>query len=469
MDPTTIVAAGAALFAATQKLPPGLRRGSRAGSAISLSLEYESMTTNPAPLLVGRVEGGADTAGLAVRVRREDGQFDSGLVVVQKQRVFAVPLKLQKDQLNVFDVSVTLAGEPVAAEPTQFSILHGMSVAKPPLSQSVGVMLADNSVCWYLRKGAVLPTKNTVTHATTVPLARGQSADAIYVPLVQGESERADRNKVIGILRIHAERISRDLPAGSEIRVTLAVDEFSRTTARGYVPLLDQWFDEIVLFQMENKNAEEVAQGLGEQKDRLKQLDEQAQQLGSLDHGDIDERFREIEDLVAEGDRDSVELAEQMVRLMTRQLDRVEAQSSRDKLRADFADKVTQGQEILQTDERRQELAALQSEFQTALDRDDTLVAQAKYEAASDLIWRANLQRPEFWKGMLGWLYQRFTELNLLNVAQQQFKDGVAAMDRGQDGLGELILVCMELFDMLPHEERGQFSGVVAAVQSNVM
>ena len=44
-----------------------------------------------------------------------------------------------------------------------------------PLSQSVGVMLADNSVCWYLRKGAVLPARNTVSHATTTTLRRGQS------------------------------------------------------------------------------------------------------------------------------------------------------------------------------------------------------------------------------------------------------------------------------------------------------
>ena len=101
-------------------------------------------------------------------------------------------------------------------------------------------MLADNSVCWYLRKGAVLPARNTVAHATTVPLHRGQSGDPLKVPLIQGESERADRNKIIGILCIHAEHITRDIPAGTEIQVTLAVDEFSRTTARGYVPLLDQ-------------------------------------------------------------------------------------------------------------------------------------------------------------------------------------------------------------------------------------
>ena len=118
-----------------------------------------------------------------------------------------------------------------------------------------------------------------MTHATTMPLKRGESGDAIKVPLVQGESDRADRNKVIGVLCIHAHHIARDLPAGTEIEVTLSVDEFSRTEARGYVPLLDRWFDEIVKFEAEEKSAEQVNRGLSEQQERLKLLEKQAAEL----------------------------------------------------------------------------------------------------------------------------------------------------------------------------------------------
>ena len=92
------------------------------------------MTTNPAPLLVGRVEGSGDVNGLTVRVRGATAAFDSGAVAVQPaKRAFAVPLKLKKGELNVFDIALMKGDKQVPAEPTRFSILHGMSVSKPPL------------------------------------------------------------------------------------------------------------------------------------------------------------------------------------------------------------------------------------------------------------------------------------------------------------------------------------------------
>ncbi len=140
-------------------------------------------------------------------------------------------------------------GAKVAVEPSQITVLHGFSVAKPPLSQSVGVMLADNEVCWYLRKGTALPARNTMVHTTTISLPKGHSGDANRRTARAGESDRADRNKVIGVLRIVAEKIARDLPRGSEVRVSMGIDEFSRTTSRAFVPLLDQWFDDVVFFR----------------------------------------------------------------------------------------------------------------------------------------------------------------------------------------------------------------------------
>ncbi len=200
LDPMSIVATGAALFASTQKLPPELRAAGGSRGAVEVALEYESMTTDPAPLLAGRLSP-ADAAKVAsVRVTRDDGGYDSG-PVRPKDGAFAVDLRVKENALNLFRVEATdVEGRRAAVEPTQFTVLHGFSVAKPPLSQSVGIMLADNTVSWYLRKSSVLPARNTMTHATTVALARGQTGDAINVPLVQGENSRAgDRNKVIGI------------------------------------------------------------------------------------------------------------------------------------------------------------------------------------------------------------------------------------------------------------------------------
>ena len=293
-DPMTIVATGAAIFASTQKLPDALRAAAARPGTPVLKLEYESMTTNPAPLLAGRAEGDAAAKIVAVRVIRQDGGFDSGFVRLKKG-AFGVDLALAPRTLNVFRLEgQDEAGAELEVEPAQISVLHGFSVARPPLSQSVGVMLADNTVCWYLRKGAALPARNTMVHRTTVALPKGQTGDAIHVPLVQGESNRANRNKVIGVLRIVAEKIARDLPNGTEVQVSMSIDEFSRTTGRAYVPLLEQWFDDVVFFHMETKKAGDVQKGLGEQKDRLKELEKMADSLEEKS-GTGDARVAEIE------------------------------------------------------------------------------------------------------------------------------------------------------------------------------
>jgi molecular chaperone DnaK len=475
MDPTTIVAAGAALFASTQKLPRTLRTSANLNGiappaeTVSLELEYESMTTNPAPLLVGKAEVHGGFNGMAIRVSRDrqsDG-FDSGPVTLSAQGTFAVPLALRKGELNVFQIEAMRDGALLTTSPSRFSILHGMSVAKPPLSQSVGVMLADNSVCWYLRKGAVLPARNTVTHATTVPLKRGESGDAIKVPLVQGESDRADRNKIIGVLCIHANGIARDLPVGTEIEVTLSVDEFSRTEARGYVPLLDRWFDQIVKFEAEEKSAEQVNSGLNEQQERLKTLEKQAAELsGAKSTSPLDERVREVEALIAEGDRDSVELADQLVRLMTHQIDKVESETHKEGIKADFEKRAAAGREILEKSGRKDELAALSREFASAMERGDLTVAEAKRDALDHITQQAWWQTIDYWMGLLQFLYGRFQELNLLALAGPRFDQGVRAANRG--ATQELADVCMELINLLPREERGKVNVPGDRVVSNV-
>jgi molecular chaperone DnaK len=306
-----------------------------------------------------------------------------------------------------------------------------------------------------------------VTHATTQTLKRGESGDAIKVPLVQGESNRADRNKVIGVLCIHAHYIARELPAGSEIEVTLTVDEFSRTEARAYVPLLEQWFDEIVRFEAEEKSAEQVNQGLNEQQERLKLLEKQAAELEAAQAAPaVDERVREVESLIAEGDRDSVELADQMVRLMTRQIDNLEAETRSESIRMAFENRVKHWREYLKEKGRLDELEALSREFTGAMEGGDVAVAEGKLEALDELAHKVYVQTIDYWMGLLKYLHGRFQELNLMALAGPRFEQGVRAANRGN--IQELANLCMELINLLPREERGKLDVQSPRVVSHV-
>lgn len=469
VDPMTIVARGAALFASTQRLPTTLRK-KRAGAAIELHLEYEPMTTDPTPLIVGKVTSPVPPPpGLKIQVQ------GAPLSPVQPNGAFAIDLRLQQNQLNAFALQAfDGAGNPLATEPDSIKILHGFSIAKPPLSQSVGIMLANNSVHWYLKKGVVLPARQTVTHQTTKSIKRGQSGEAIHVPLVQGESSRADRNKVIGVLHIHADKIDRDLPEGSTIEVTLAVDESAQTVGRAYVPALDQWFEEVVRFDLETKPANDVAKGLAEQKDRLKALEALADDLDASvansgswireeeekDHH-VD-RIKEVEALLEEGDRDSIDLADQMVRMMSQDIDATEDGGRKTRLSNELDDVRARATEVIEADGEpadKRQLAVLLAEADKALQRGDLDLLERKIDDLRSLNLTVMTRQPWFWEGYLSYLLKEAERLNVLDLTRKQFERGRQAIQR-QDH-HEIPGVCREIVQMFPADERERVGSMI--------
>ncbi len=237
----------------------------------------------------------------------------------------------------------------------------------------------------------------------------------------------------------------------------MSVDESSKTVGRAYVPLLDQWFDEVVLFGMESKDATQVGKGLSAQKDRLSQLESMAEELESRGDkpgaGDKrDGRVREIEALIEEGDRDALDLADQMVRWMSDELDRAEDEGRAGALRTEFAEHAKTLQDLLEKDDvaERRQIKALTVEFDRAMARADFETAQVKVDAAR-LADDASLRRhPGYWKSVFRWLCDRIDAHGLRAQA-------AAAIERGRragDAIGPLSEACAELARMLPRDEQ---------------
>lgn len=456
MNPMSIVACGAAIFASTQKLPQQFR-GAVPDQAIELQIEFEAMTTNPKPLLVGKFEPSSEIDVAEVRVIRQDGGFDTGKVPLEYPNAFMIDLTLIENKGNLFMIELyDESGQQIPCHPAELTIVHGMSVAAPPLSQSVGVMLADNSVAWYLQKGVVLPAQQTMTHAITVPLNRGQSGEAVNIPVLQGGSNRADRNSVIGVLRIYAEKISLDLSIGTNVEITLAVDEFSQTSASAYIPLLDQWFDDVVQLDLDAKPSEEVRASLTAHMDRLSSLGELADTLSQDEQTEVDERVNEIESLIEEGDRDSVDLADQMVRWMAQKIDVVEDSNASNILTTDFVTLRDETKKLIQKEGSREverELAALTDEFNDAIAHGDTEVATAKKEEVHGLFMRVYANTPEFWVGMFASVAKRIQETNSGGEnAAILVREGASALQKGH--IKELSQISIDLLNMLPQTEK---------------
>jgi molecular chaperone DnaK len=460
VDPSQAVAIGAAIYASTQRIPAEIRRTSSARrAALELELTYEPMTNNPRPLVVGKVLGDRAPGTWRVQIQAVEGGFVSEPAPVRDDGAFVAKLQLLPEALNVFEVKLSRDGAEVTLEGSRFSIIHGTTIAKPLLSQSVGVVLADNSVRWYLRKGAVLPTKQTVSHATTISLRRGQSGNAVHVPLIQGENERGDRNTVIGVLEIRAENLLRDLPIGSEVIVTLTVDEHSTTSAEAYVPLLDQTFREVVKFGIETRSSGEIRQGVEGQRARLAQLEKMADELKDAQGGDVDGRVSLIEELLEEGGADELNQADQMLQKVTGLIDSLEVKGKENNLTQQFGETAEAVKRLLTRGDtqRANQLKALAAEFGGAMERADHRLAEAKYKAARSLEWSLLQERPEFWRAWFDHLCAAVLKTENAAQARVTIDQGRAA----HNNIRALVQACIDLTRLLPNEQQAAIPDVI--------
>ena len=262
IDPMTAVVRGAALYAATAGLDATpANAGPRPLKGMAVRIEHLPVTSDLEPFVVGRfLPGPGEQLPAAVRMRREDG-FTGPDAAVGSEGSFVLQASLQRYCRNVFTLAATdAAGREIPLATPRFAIVHGVSIADPPLSRSVGVALADDSVHVYFPKGTGLPARKTFVHKTVKSVSAGGGGASLSVPIVQGEFYRAHRNCLIGSLEIDA--VGRDLPVGSRIEVTLSLDRSGQMHARADIPSTGKTFDNIIHILIPTASLETLEEAL---------------------------------------------------------------------------------------------------------------------------------------------------------------------------------------------------------------
>ena len=251
LDPMTLVAQGAALFAGTVALDgrpsgPATRQvGDAAGPKVWL--QFPAMTSDLSPFVVGKP---LDRSGSVkkVKIDRADGEWHSDPTPCEADGTFAIMVRLLPRQNTSFNVSGELAdGRTVALDPPQFSITHGTTLGEPPLSRSVGVALADNRVQIYFNRGSPLPIRRTFVLRTVETVNPDSAGHALKVPIVQGEFTLAHLCRLVGTLEIPASALTAALPAGADVEVMLELDRGGQLRARARIASIDQVFDQVAL------------------------------------------------------------------------------------------------------------------------------------------------------------------------------------------------------------------------------
>lgn len=246
VDPFTVVARGAAKFAGTQRLTARTSAPLAVGE-YSVELKHKPVGIDSAPTVGGKISGAStqDFTGFTLELVNTKTQWRSGKIALHPDGVFIATLHTEKGEKNTFAIELYDSNaRKQKVNPDTLTYTIDMVVDEQTLIHSMGIALANNEYARFFKKGSALPQRKTWPNAfhTVKPLKQGQSGELICIPIIEGENELADRNRLIKHVAIEASNIRRDLPAGSEVDITLKIDESSIVSLEAYVPLCDDEF-----------------------------------------------------------------------------------------------------------------------------------------------------------------------------------------------------------------------------------
>jgi molecular chaperone DnaK len=247
LDPMTLVAQGAALFAGTVALDGRPAAAAPAPTGARVWLQFPAMTSDLSPFVVGRLLDSTSDIK-AVKIDRADGGWHSDAVPCEMDGTFAVMVRLLARQNTAFEVhGLREDGSVVALQPTQFAITHGITLGEPPLSRSIGVALADGHVRLYFSRGCPLPVSRTFVLYTVETFHPGSEGHVLKVPIVQGELAWAHLCRLVGTLEIPSAALDKPLPVGTEVELTIELDRGGRLRAQARIAGIDRVFDQVAL------------------------------------------------------------------------------------------------------------------------------------------------------------------------------------------------------------------------------
>lgn len=286
IDPLTVVARGAAIFGARKMITtPVDGETARGQYGVAITAPPLSADTDIQVAFTFTAPSGAppDFSGHTLEVLNTSARpaWNSGKIALPPDGRLMTSVVGRQDTDNVFHLQLfDSVGRGVELTPGQFSTtVQGVNPPPSTLPHSIGVALADNTVRVFMPRDTSLPAKRTEKLHTARHLKAGDPAKLLNVIVLEGERARADRNKHTGRLSIGGEDVTRDVPYNEPIEITLDVDRSGIIRATAYLPILDEFFEEVLKLESTTPTPDELNERLEAVKKRTAELETEATTL----------------------------------------------------------------------------------------------------------------------------------------------------------------------------------------------
>lgn len=255
LDPMTVVARGAAIYAATLPLQkqPNLKANS-----LTLNLAYEPVWPELDCLVAGRLE--SSTSGATeICLESVDGSWTSGWLPIN-EGYFETSVRLLEAATRQFSLRVRDQQHKLLdINPSSFFIRHGLTLSEPPLPHSIGTEFVrpdgTTAIEIIFPRSTPLPAQTIVHCKADKTLRPSQPEEYIAIKIWEGEMTEPEANTWVGVLKIGADQLRRPLPEGADIELSIAINASRLMEVEAFIPLLNQHFRDGVYIPEQSKEA----------------------------------------------------------------------------------------------------------------------------------------------------------------------------------------------------------------------
>jgi molecular chaperone DnaK len=290
IDPVTVVARGAAIFASIQE-HPWMPDEPVAPGTWTVDAVHKPVGNVPDPDFGGRVAGpaGERPDGYTIELIDARTRWSTGRIKLGSDGAFMTQLHAERKRKHEFILELCdPTGTRVPVTPSSVSYIMGVvPESNPPVARTIGIGVHDGSVKPYFPKGTRLPARKTHLHRSAVPVKAGDPEDELRIPLVEGEHRRVERNYTIGWMIIRGSDVRADLLIGSDVEITITMDESQMLKMQAHIPFLEQDFWMPFESRLGRRSMANLLEQLAEEKKRLAKIRRTASETGSVAAEDV--------------------------------------------------------------------------------------------------------------------------------------------------------------------------------------
>jgi len=473
IDPITVVSQGAAIFAGTQKLK-GIGVEVPAGS-FKIDLEYEPIGSDTDPPVGGRVvhPKGTSLEDYTIEFVETTSQWRSGKIVLKENGTFMTEVHAETGRKCDFLIELC---DPKGAQqqtvPDRFTYTVGVVMTKPILTHSIGVAMANNRPDFFFEKGDTLPDTQRRIHYTTRPVRKGQKGDIIRIPFIEGENQKlADRNDHIADLVIKADdpKVHRDVPVGSDVEITIHIDESRIITSKAYIPILDETFEKVIEYDdKKTETVDELQENFNREKKRFEEACQKARHVSNPEAEKVLERIEqeqiteEVQSLseASEGDLCAAPQFQNRLVELREAIDDVENAIEWPVLIQEAERTLVDTRQFVNASgepDEKTNLRMLEDDMQKVIDSGDPELLRRHIEKIESVGIQVALRRPEIWISWLEYCEGRKSSMENISQAEQLFDQARRAINN--DEIESLKAAVRQLLGLLPEEQQQEIPG----------